>query len=431
MRPVRPGCGWCRSWRPRAPASPFRSTPRLRQERGSRTLTAEWERLGRAFPSHRRSTGPRRGQVALSQDEAWEFMTTTGPTLAAIGFDVRVPTLSRRKATPIAAAVRRVLGHPWSAPTSSATSRGRCCSTTSSSPPPKSRGSPSRRARSCSRAAAGSSSTGSTSSRRPPRSPSASRSPPAHRRRDPAPQHRPRRRRPAGGVVVQRPQLGERHPGAAPPRRRRRRSPRPRGSTASCAPTRPRRWRGSGSSTRAELGGCLALDMGLGKTPTVLAHLARSDGRRDRRSSSRPAAVVGNWAAEAARFAPSCASSSTTARRESSADAARRRRSPAPTSSSPPTPPPSATSRRWRRSSGPRIVLDEAQAIKNPASETAQQLRRIPARTRLALTGTPIENGARRPVGDPRLHQPRPRRTAAGVHRPDVRRSRESARCAR
>ena len=40
-----------------------------------------------------------------------------------------------------------------------------------------------------------------------------------------------------------------------------------------------------------------------------------------------------------------------------------------------------------------RVVLDEAQAIKNPANETAQQLRRIPARTRIALTGTPIENG--------------------------------------
>ena len=40
-----------------------------------------------------------------------------------------------------------------------------------------------------------------------------------------------------------------------------------------------------------------------------------------------------------------------------------------------------------------RVVLDEAQAIKNPANETAQQLRRIPARIRLALTGTPIENG--------------------------------------
>ncbi len=39
------------------------------------------------------------------------------------------------------------------------------------------------------------------------------------------------------------------------------------------------------------------------------------------------------------------------------------------------------------------VVLDEAQAIKNPASETAQTLRRLPARSKLALTGTPIENG--------------------------------------
>src|SRR4029079_924 len=40
-----------------------------------------------------------------------------------------------------------------------------------------------------------------------------------------------------------------------------------------------------------------------------------------------------------------------------------------------------------------RLVLDEDQVIKNPANDTAQQLRRIPARSRIALTGTPIENG--------------------------------------
>ena len=40
-----------------------------------------------------------------------------------------------------------------------------------------------------------------------------------------------------------------------------------------------------------------------------------------------------------------------------------------------------------------RLVLDEAQAIKNHTNETSQVLRRIEARTRLALTGTPIENG--------------------------------------
>ncbi|MFV2040325.1 MAG: DEAD/DEAH box helicase, partial [Acidimicrobiales bacterium] len=40
-----------------------------------------------------------------------------------------------------------------------------------------------------------------------------------------------------------------------------------------------------------------------------------------------------------------------------------------------------------------KVVIDEAQAIKNPVAETSQQLRRLNARTRLALTGTPIENG--------------------------------------
>src|SRR5436305_833603 len=49
--------------------------------------------------------------------------------------------------------------------------------------------------------------------------------------------------------------------------------------------------------------------------------------------------------------------------------------------------------KRPRPSRWARVVLDEAQAVKNPASETAQQLRRLPAESRLALTGTPIENG--------------------------------------
>jgi SNF2 family DNA or RNA helicase len=40
-----------------------------------------------------------------------------------------------------------------------------------------------------------------------------------------------------------------------------------------------------------------------------------------------------------------------------------------------------------------RLIVDEAQAIKNPASDTSQELRRIPARSRLAMTGTPVENG--------------------------------------
>ena len=39
-----------------------------------------------------------------------------------------------------------------------------------------------------------------------------------------------------------------------------------------------------------------------------------------------------------------------------------------------------------------RLLLDEAQDVKNPATKRARALRRLPARRRLAMTGTPIEN---------------------------------------
>lgn len=39
-----------------------------------------------------------------------------------------------------------------------------------------------------------------------------------------------------------------------------------------------------------------------------------------------------------------------------------------------------------------RLLLDEAQDVKNPLSKRARAMRRLPARRRLAMTGTPIEN---------------------------------------
>ncbi len=144
----------------------------------------------------------------------------------------------------------------------------------------------------------------------------------------------------------------------------------------------------------SQLGGCLALDMGLGKTPTVLAHLARTASRGTSLVIA-PAAVVGNWAAEAARFAPDLrvlvhhgaarASDSQLEKEIAEADLI------VTTYATAVRDVEALAGVEWAT-----IVLDEAQAIKNPASDTAQQLRRIPARTRLALTGTPIENG----VGD-------------------------------
>ena len=38
------------------------------------------------------------------------------------------------------------------------------------------------------------------------------------------------------------------------------------------------------------------------------------------------------------------------------------------------------------------VVLNEAQAIKNPGTKRAQAARRLPARFRIATTGTPIQN---------------------------------------
>ena len=131
--------------------------------------------------------------------------------------------------------------------------------------------------------------------------------------------------------------------------------------------------------------------MGLGKTPTMLAHLGRTVGNGTALVVA-PPAVVGNWAAEAAKFTPGLrviihhgASRATHAQLEreiAGADVVITTYGTAVRDVE------ALSQHSWAR-----VVLDEAQAIKNPANETAQQLRRIPARSRVALTGTPIENG--------------------------------------
>jgi SNF2 family DNA or RNA helicase len=141
----------------------------------------------------------------------------------------------------------------------------------------------------------------------------------------------------------------------------------------------------------AGLGGCLALDMGLGKTPTMLAHLL--EGAEDGPALVvAPPAVVGNWKAEADRFSPKLrvvvhhganrASAKEIARQVKKADVILTTYGTAVRDID------ALSKVEWSR-----VVLDEAQAIKNPASDTAQQLRGLKARSKVALTGTPIENG--------------------------------------
>jgi SNF2 family DNA or RNA helicase len=168
-------------------------------------------------------------------------------------------------------------------------------------------------------------------------------------------------------------------------------------------PTRPEGFVGELRSYQAEaytwldfldaagLGGCLALDMGLGKTPTMLAHLARTADRGPALVIA-PPAVVGNWSVEARRFVPDLRvvihHGSNRADEEDVPTMASHADVVITTYGTAVRDIDSLEKVEWGK-----VVLDEAQAIKNPASDTAQQLRRLDAHTRVALTGTPIENG--------------------------------------
>ncbi len=140
------------------------------------------------------------------------------------------------------------------------------------------------------------------------------------------------------------------------------------------------------------LGGVLADDMGLGKTVQVLAMILSN--RTPSKTTKRPFLVVAprsvvyNWVDEANRFTPKLrvleyAGSDREAMRKKlpKADLV------------------VTTYGTLRRDIAylasvefDTAILDEAQAIKNPTSQTAKASRLLVAQNRLALTGTPIEN---------------------------------------
>ncbi|MEO6629460.1 MAG: DEAD/DEAH box helicase [Aquihabitans sp.] len=134
------------------------------------------------------------------------------------------------------------------------------------------------------------------------------------------------------------------------------------------------------------LGGVLADDMGLGKTVQFLAlHLARGT-QGGPTLVVCPVSVLGNWAREAARFAPEVPVIRYHGTDRSLEDL--------PKNAIVLTT--YAMARRdvevFETHQWGLIAADEAQAVKNPLSRTARALRRIPAGARFALTGTPVEN---------------------------------------
>jgi predicted regulator of Ras-like GTPase activity (Roadblock/LC7/MglB family) len=140
---------------------------------------------------------------------------------------------------------------------------------------------------------------------------------------------------------------------------------------------------------RLGLGGVLADDMGLGKTAQTLSLLLteRAEGAAPAPTLLIcPMSLISNWQKEAARFAPSLrvgVHHGSTRRRDGLGDAdlvlttygtAVRDLA-------------VLQQIRWER-----VVCDEAQAIKNSGTRQARAVRALNARTRLALTGTPVEN---------------------------------------
>ncbi len=142
---------------------------------------------------------------------------------------------------------------------------------------------------------------------------------------------------------------------------------------------------------RLGFGACLADDMGLGKTVQILAFLEALRAQKPNGNVLLivPASLLGNWQKEAARFTPGLpvtvlhgAHAATLSDRFTKSDAFL-----------------TVTTYRMAMSIEALeepvwdcIILDEAQAIKNPAAKQTRQIKKLKSRMRIAMTGTPIEN---------------------------------------
>jgi SNF2 family DNA or RNA helicase len=142
------------------------------------------------------------------------------------------------------------------------------------------------------------------------------------------------------------------------------------------------------------LGAVLADDMGLGKSPQTLALLQAERNAGTRTGPTLlicPMSLVGNWQREAARFTPELTvhvhhgtdrlAGSELAAAVVAADLVITTYG--------------VATRDWTALalvSWARVVCDEAQNIKNASTRQAQAVRAIPAPSRIALTGTPVEN---------------------------------------
>ena len=138
-------------------------------------------------------------------------------------------------------------------------------------------------------------------------------------------------------------------------------------------------------------GACLADDMGLGKTVQVLAYLEKL---RKTKKEARvllivPASLLGNWEMEAERFTPDMERCILHGKPSAALSAELEAGGAFLTIT---TYGIAARLKDLQTVNWDCVILDEAQAIKNPLTKQTREIKKLPCRMRIAMTGTPIEN---------------------------------------
>jgi len=148
------------------------------------------------------------------------------------------------------------------------------------------------------------------------------------------------------------------------------------------------------------LGACLADDMGLGKTIQVLSLLLCNRNEKNEQHGSSllvvPASLLGNWKREVERFTPNLKlvfthpAETERSRLEKMAECPEEHFKDADlvvTTYAMLTRQEWLTQQDWHL-----VILDEAQAIKNPATRQTRAVKKLRSHARIVLTGTPVEN---------------------------------------
>ena len=137
-------------------------------------------------------------------------------------------------------------------------------------------------------------------------------------------------------------------------------------------------------------GACLADDMGLGKTLQVLSYL---EGIRNNRKNAHillvvPASLLGNWQSEKEKFAPEMDVQIMHGQPKSALEAMAKQ----PAFLNITTYGMTLRIEALKETAWDAVILDEAQAIKNPLAKQTKAVKSLSGRMKIAMTGTPIEN---------------------------------------